>query len=490
MDVTTASLSSTALSQSFLVVSSDPTLAGQLQGILERDHRGRVEVALSYAQAEAIVRQRLPEAVFVDLRKGATSEDPSALLHQLNEQGKQRVGVVAVSDAGYVCDWASVADLIIRGHLQLPLDRRQLASLLEAELAQRLFETLPGPMTPRVVRSKTVACKTYTPAMIELLEQLTRMAAHDVTLLLVGETGTGKTTLARMIHELSPRHPSKLLTVACGAIPRDLVETELFGHVKGAFTSADRSKIGKFEAAQDGTLLLDEIDVLNPSQQAKLLRVIETGEFEPVGCNETRTSKARLIVASNVDLKQLMQRNEFRADLYYRLNMLEFHIPPLRERPRDIVPMALDFVDELCAAHAVEIRRVHPDFLACLKGYAWPGNVRELKNHIRRAVLFCRSGELTPADLAPHFAQALREATQAACVRAGRAAPAGATLLEKVAANERMILEQALGEHDGNRTATAKALGLSRVGLYKKMKKYGMIERLDRTPGDEEPGRN
>ncbi len=478
MDVSTTTLSSKTFSENTLVVSNDRAFASQLRGILEQDHRCRVELAFSFAEAQAICKRSLPQAVFIDLRKSATKEDPSGLLEHLGQRGQRRLPVVAVSDAGYVCDWAAVADLIISGHLRLPLDRRQLASLVEAELAQDLFEALPGPMTPRIVRSKTVTCKTYTPAMADLLDNLVMMAAHDVTLLLVGETGTGKTTIARMIHELSPRHRSRLLTVACGAIPRELIESELFGHVKGAFTSADRSKIGKFEAAQAGSLLLDEIDVLNPSQQAKLLRVIETGEFEPVGSNETRVSKARLIVASNVDLRELMERNEFRPDLYYRLNMLEFHIPPLRQRRRDVVPMALDFIDELCSAHEVRIRRVHPEFLACLKAYCWPGNVRELKNHVRRAVLFCRSGELTPGNLAPHFVEALRNRSRPAAAEAATPASQaqGGTLMEKVAANERAMLEQALRENNYNRTVTARALGLSRVGLYKKMKKYGMIE--------------
>jgi DNA-binding NtrC family response regulator len=385
--------------------------------------------------------------------------------------------VIAVAENGYVCDWAVVADLIVSGHIQLPLDRGQLSRLLETELAKSVFHAVPGELAPRIVKSKTVAYKTYTPDMFQLLDDVVTMAEHEVTMLLVGETGTGKTTLARLIHELSPRRDEKLLTVACGALPPELIESELFGHVKGAFTSADHTKAGKFEVAKDGSLLLDEIDVLGPAQQAKLLRVIETGEYEPVGSNDTRRSRARLIVASNVDLKQLMQRNEFRADLYYRLNMLEFRIPPLRERQQDIVPLTLDFVDEFCRSHEIEIRGVHPDFLTCLKTYDWPGNVRELKNHIRRAVLFCRSGVLTPNELAPHFRQALNQPPPGAADLAPRQDAIGheTTFVERLASSEREILEKALREHNDNRTATAKALGLSRVGLYKKMKKYGMI---------------
>ncbi len=480
MDILPATLPRTGPTANAWIVSRDVSLADDLQQILQNEYRCRTEHANSFSEATGLLGQELPEAVFVDLRKASMREDPSSFLEQLNVWTEGRVPVVAISESGYVCDWAAVADLIVSGHLQLPLDRAQLAKLMEVDLGHALFDSSDGLRVPKVVRGNTVACRTYSPAMAEMLDDVVMMAPHDVTLLLVGETGTGKTTLAKLIHELSPRNEDHLLTVPCGAIPPDLIETELFGHVKGAFTSADRSKIGKFEAARKGTLLLDEIDVLNPAQQVKLLRVIETGEFEPVGSNETRLFEARLIVASNVDLKGLMERNEFRADLYYRLNVMEFHLPPLRERPKDIVPMALGFVEELCELHGVRIRRVHPDFLACLKGYDWPGNIRELKNYVRRAVLFCRTGELTPRDLAPHLTAAIRRRDAAHLDNDGvkaSAVDASASLTDRVAASEKAMLEEALRKHNNNRTATAKTLGLSRVGLYKKMRKYGMIDR-------------
>ncbi|NLX97705.1 MAG: sigma-54-dependent Fis family transcriptional regulator [Rhodopirellula sp.] len=470
-----------------LIVSNDRPVAEQLRWLLEEDHRREVQIVESVREAHDAVERAIPEMVFLDCRVMAHGETLTPLIDRLGRRGKHPVPVIAVSETGYVCDWAAVADLIVSGHLQLPLDRGQLSRLLEQELDKSPPPRDRSADTPRVVRGKTIVYKTHTPEMYRMLDDLITVAAHNVTVLLTGETGTGKTTVARLIHELSPRHKSRLLTIACGAIPRELIESELFGHLKGSFTSADRPKLGKFDVVEDGTLLLDEIDVLGASQQTKLLRVIETGEFEPVGSNDTRHSKARIIAASNVDLKHLTERNEFRADLYYRLNTLELHIPPLRQRPRDIVPLALDFIEEFCASHDVRIRHVHPDFLHCLKRYAWPGNVRELKNHVRRAVLFCRGGVLTPDMLAAHFRQTpepsaadpQREASRNdACRRPLQ------TIAERVAGQEREILEQSLRENKQNRTATARALGLSRVGLYKKMRRLGMIAPRGGLPED------
>src|SRR5690606_36398278 len=172
-----------------------------------------------------------------------------------------------------------------------------------------------------------------------MLQDLEVAARHNVTILLIGETGSGKTYLSKLIHEVSPRRSEPFLHVACGALPNELIESELFGHVKGSFTSAHADKEGKFIAAGSGTILLDDIDVLGPEQQVKLLKVIETGEFEPVGSNQAFVSQARLVVASNLDLQPLVEHGRFRPDLYYRLNMLKCEIPPLRRRRMDLVPL-------------------------------------------------------------------------------------------------------------------------------------------------------
>ena len=328
---------------------------------------------------------------------------------------------------------------------------------------------------PRSVAGQTIHFTTRTPALFPVLEQLERIAPHDVTLLLIGETGTGKTTLAHLVHELSPRCQERFMTVACGALPADLIESELFGHVRGAFTGAERAKIGRFEAAERGTLLLDEIDVLSAREQTRLLRVIETGEFEPVGSSETRTTNSRLVVAANVDLKELTERNQFRSDLYYRLNVLEFHLPPLRQRPLDIVPLTVRFVEEFSREHAIPIEGIEPEFITAIRQYPWPGNLRELKNQIRRAVLFARQGILRAQDLAVKAATTTPTAPVVTAEPVAIVPPSPTRLSDQVADREREILMEALRAHNFKRTAAARFLGISRVGLYKKMRKYGLL---------------
>jgi DNA-binding NtrC family response regulator len=273
-----------------------------------------------------------------------------------------------------------------------------------------------------------------------------------------------------------------LITVACGALPGELIESELFGHAKGAFTSAHAEKEGKFVAAKGGTILLDEIDVLTPKQQVKLLRVIESGEFEPVGSNETIKCRARLVVASNLELQPLVEVGKFRADLYYRLNMLKFDIVPLRSRREDITPLAHKFVTQLTEKYGVTIDGVDRSFYVALNAYPWPGNVRELENVVQRAVIYARDGKLTAEHLPRHILTVQAGPTNDASVVLSSNGQAvndtenqkQTTLGEKIENTEREIIQQTLLENSFNRTKTARELGVSRVTLYNKMKKYGI----------------
>jgi len=369
-------------------------------------------------------------------------------------------------------------------HLRGPLDSDALAGTLREEFSQLFIRQVevqhdrPNETFGRaVLEGATQRFETNSPVLKRMLEDLAIAAAHDVTILLIGETGSGKTFLSRLIHETSPRRNDPFLHVPCGALPRELIESEMFGHSKGSFTSAHADKDGKFIAAGRGTILLDEIDVLGLEQQVKLLKVIETGEFEPVGSNRTLKSQARLVVASNLDLQPLVETNRFRPDLYYRLSMLKFEIPPLRKRKVDIIPMAKKFIAKFAEKHRVAIARIEDTFLEALLDYPWPGNVRELEHVIQRAVIYCRNGILTADQLPGHVVIGKAGPTNDPSVVLGdRRSVAEVTLSNQVAVNEREIIEQSLFKNNFSRTRTAKDLGISRVTLYNKMKKYNMLK--------------
>ncbi len=320
--------------------------------------------------------------------------------------------------------------------------------------------------------------ETRSPEMKQMLEDLMVAGTHNVTILLIGETGSGKTFLSNLVHEASPRRDEPFIHVACGALPRDLIESELFGHVKGSFTSAHADKEGKFIAARKGTILLDEIDVLAPEQQVKLLRVIETGEFEPVGSNQTLQSQARLVVASNLDLEPLVEQGRFRPDLYYRLNMMKFELLPLRKRKVDVIPMCKMFIKKFQEKHGIQIHRIDDSLLDSVLSYPWPGNVRELEHVMQRAVIYCKDGILNKEHLPANILAGQVGPTNDPSIRLGHQNQKDPdhSLEQKVACSEKEIIEQTLFKNNFSRTNTAKELGISRVTLYNKMKKYNMMK--------------
>jgi len=364
----------------------------------------------------------------------------------------------------------SQLDSFVSRRLRWPEQSETLTRLIRERLGHVRWFPDPGPDTVEKVISRRLLGQT--PSLLPLVERIAIASVHDVTVMLTGETGTGKTHLARLMHECSPRKSAPFIHIPCGAQPPTLIESAFFGHVRGAFTGADRNKVGKFEAAGNGTILLDEIDTLGMEQQAGLLRVIETGEFEPVGSNETRHCLARIIVASNWDLEEAVRQGKFRQDLYYRLNVMSFHLPPLRERVQDIAPLTRALTASFNARYHKDLFDIHARVLDVLESHPWPGNIRQLENVVQQAVLLGSGPELR----VEHLPAQVREHTVIPDVTTRAAATRPDSLLRSREMTERTVIQRALASNNYSRARAARALNISRVTLYKKMKKYGLME--------------
>jgi DNA-binding NtrC family response regulator len=297
------------------------------------------------------------------------------------------------------------------------------------------------------------------PAMQPVLDAITRIGPSDANVLITGEHGTGKEVVAQTLHGISGRAAKTLVAVNTGALPETLFESELFGHVKGAFTDARTDRIGRFELADGGTIFLDEIGNVPVRQQAKLLRVLETGEIERVGSSKSRRVNVRVISATNADLRAACLAGQFREDLLFRLNTVEIHIPPLRERREDIAALALHFLKRYAERYRRPVHGLEKGTVQALMQYNWPGNVRELDHTMERAVLMARGNELQPADLG--LVQQKQQNNPN---------------LEELSIEsvESILIRKALQRYHGNVSQAAEALGLSRGALYRRMEKYGL----------------
>lgn len=301
--------------------------------------------------------------------------------------------------------------------------------------------------------------------MLRIFDIIDSVADTKATVLITGESGTGKSLIARAIHRRSGRRNGPFVELACGALPESLLESELFGHVAGAFTGAVADKMGKFLQADGGTIFLDEIATASPAMQVKLLRVLQDFEFEPVGGTKTFQVDTRVILATNEDLSRAVADGRFRQDLYYRINVITVDLPSLRERIADIPLLANHFLEAVCRDSGKQVRGFTEEALAAIRRYHWPGNVRELQNVIERAVLLGKSDQITGDDLPPH----IRAATPTA-FDTGRTS----SLKDALGGPERQIILDALQAHNWNRSETAAALGINRTTLYKKMKRLGL----------------
>ena len=403
----------------------------------------------------------------------------------------------------------ALARLGVAESLSRPLDLGRLSYLIDALTIEARYAPRKSP-APAVAAGEVHGLGDQSPflfvpgrQMARMVEQIERIAPLDISVLLGGETGTGKTHLAGVIHRLSPRRHEPFLTINCGALAANLIESEMFGHVKGAFTGADADRTGKFAAVGRGTLFLDEVDSLPAELQAKLLRVVEERAFEPVGSNRTLKLRARLIVASNRPLEREVAAGRFRSDLYYRFNVVAFEIPPLRDRLPLIPALARSLLAEYAARTGRRIDAIAPAAMRALLAHSWPGNIRELRNVIERAVALCPGDVIgledlpepmqtaslaIAADPAPRSAPGVAPSPVEVPAVLAFAAPVGglrggegpppsgrSRLAESRERTEQSLIAQALERNGWNRLRAAAELGISRMTLYKKLHKYGLM---------------
>jgi DNA-binding NtrC family response regulator len=456
-------------SRRLVLVAHDPRVATAVQGHLQK----AIQLSAPIVRYEDVPHLLTPETDGDLLLIASDPADVASLEAVVRETKVQHLppGLsVLETDAVRACGKLDPLNPYLANRFVWPHQPRELTAWAQYALAPGT--PFPDPAAETVAATIRRRLINHTPSLTAMVDQLCIAAAHDVTVLIEGETGTGKTFLAKLVHDCSARRANRFLVVACGTLSGNLIASEFFGHAKGAFTSADAPKVGKFAAAGEGTILLDEIDTLGLEHQANLLRVIETGEFEPVGSNETHICKARIIAATNWNLTDAVERGTFRRDLYYRLHVISFHLPPLRHRPEDIGPLVRGMVARYGTKYAKRLFGVCPETLRVLEAFPWPGNIRQLENVVQQAVLTSSGNELKLHHLSPQVVAR----TEAATVTLPMPGGFDGTLKQTREATERANILRALEKANQSRTRAAQMLGVSRVTLYKKMKLYKLLK--------------
>jgi DNA-binding NtrC family response regulator len=445
-----------------LIADDQPDVLEALRLLLKREGF-KIESAESPQQALQAIENRDYDAAIIDLnytRDTTSGQEGLELLAKIQAVDSMLPVIVMTA-------WGSV-DLAVeamrrgaRDFIQKPWENERLASIVRTQLelseairrGQRLEaenQLLRGDNLPPMIAQA--------PSMQPVLELISRVGPSDANVLITGEPGAGKEVVARMLHAISGRSNKPMVTVNAGGLAEGVFESELFGHVKGAFTDAKMDRVGRFELADTGTLFLDEIANVPLNLQAKLLRVLEVGEMERVGSSKTKRVDARVISATNANLTDEVHNMRFRQDLLFRLNTIEIHIPPLRERREDIGPLAMHFLGQHARRYRKNISGFDPNAMQAMHAHAWQGNVRELNHVVERAVLMA----------------------QASCIKAGdlalRAGATGSPRLEDMSLEdvEGFLIKKALARYEGNVSHAANALGLSRSALYRRLQRFGM----------------
>jgi DNA-binding NtrC family response regulator len=448
-----------------LIADDQPAVIEALRLLLKGEGFETRAVASPADAAEALTRQTFDVAL-IDLNYTRDTTSGQEGLDLLARMRDPTLPVVVMTAWGSV---GLAVEAMQRGasdFVQKPWDNARLVTILrtQAELAGALRKGERLEAENKMLREEggggdRTRLIAQSAAMQPVLELVRHVGPSDANVLITGENGTGKEVVARTLHALSARASKPMVAVNAGALAEGTFESELFGHVRGAFTDAKSDRVGRFELADGGTLFLDEIANVPVNLQPKLLRVLETGEFERVGSSQTRRVDVRVLSATNANVKEEAASGRFRQDLFFRLNTVEIHLPPLRERPEDIPALAAHFLSRHAQRYRKELSGFEPAALEVLAAYAWPGNVRELDHVVQRAVLLARGAEVKPADLG--LLQAAR-------------AEGGERRLEEMSLEEveRLLIQKALRRFGGNVSQAAEALGLSRSALYRRMQKY------------------
>ncbi|MCG3155371.1 MAG: Regulatory protein AtoC [bacterium] len=448
---------------SILVVDDDRNICKMIEINLRKEKEYIVDTANSGEACLKMIRENIPDLILLDIQMPGI-DGIETLTRIRNEE--PRIPVVMMSAHGTIEKAVKSMKLGAYDFIQKPFPSDRLLvtvrnALTTSSLKQEI-DSLRSELKDRFQFKNIIG---QSGVMQEVFRALEKVVNSNVTVLIQGESGTGKELIARAIHYHNPQRSNKpFVAVNCSALPESLLESELFGHEKGAFTGATGKRIGKFEVASGGSIFLDEIGLMTPATQAKMLRILQEREFERVGGNELVKVDVRVISATNRDLEEAVRESEFREDLFYRISVFPIKLPPLRERREDIPLLAAHFIDKFARQENKEVEGIAPDALELLMAYNWPGNVRELENAIERAVVLASTREITPKDL-PNTVRAIGEK---------RIYESDNTLSSWIEKLEEEALRNALLENGGNISQTAKKLGIGRATIYRKAKKYGL----------------
>ncbi|MDZ7372388.1 MAG: sigma-54 dependent transcriptional regulator [candidate division KSB1 bacterium] len=443
-----------------LLVDDEPNMLESLGDVLSREGHYVLKATDGRSAIQIADREEL-DLVITDVRMPGM--DGMTLLRELRERVAS-AEVIIMTGYGTVDGAVDAMRYGAYHYLLKPFRPRMILSAVQ-KIAEQKSLMQESTFLNEVIQRKLGLHRLIgtSPPMQRVFQQIRTVARSDATVLITGESGTGKELVAHAIHYLSSRRDKPLIKVACASLPESLLESELFGHERGAFTSAVERRKGRFELADGGSLFLDEIGDIPPSVQAKLVRVLETREFERVGGTQTIAVDVRLIAATHKDLAALVAEGKFREDLYYRINVVPIHLPPLRERRQDIPALATYFLRYYAAKNHKPVRTIDRHALAALVRYSWPGNVRELRNYMERAVLFCKGSTVTLGDLPECVVRPSAARQRGQSVRLG-------TIREI----ERSLILNVLRETGWNLSRAAQILGVSRGTLYNKMERYGI----------------